>query len=115
MINDASLNGRLLAILLFIFVLTIHLPTYLNGPSPHPREFASKRSKCCRPPPFRGRYSSEGAMEAFICTACGTQYPPSDATPQHCPICEEERQYIPPRGQTWTTLGALAAGHFNSY
>ena len=54
-------------------------------------------------------------MEAFICTACGTQYPPSDAPPQHCPICEEERQYIPPRGQTWTTLGALAAGHFNSY
>ena len=54
-------------------------------------------------------------MPAFICTACGTQYPPSDAPPAQCTICEEERQYVPPRGQTWTTLPALAAGHFNVY
>lgn len=54
-------------------------------------------------------------MDAFICTACGTQYTPSNAPPQQCAICEEERQYVPPRGQTWTTPAALAAGHFNSY
>jgi hypothetical protein len=54
-------------------------------------------------------------MDAFICTACGTQYTPSSVAPRECPICEEERQYVPPRGQTWTTLAALAAGHFNSY
>jgi hypothetical protein len=54
-------------------------------------------------------------MDAFICTACGTQYPPSASTPRHCAICEEERQYVPPRGQTWTTLSALSVGHFNSY
>jgi hypothetical protein len=54
-------------------------------------------------------------MDAFICTACGTQYTPSSVPPQQCAICEEERQYVPPRGQTWTTLAALAAGHFNSY
>src|SRR6266700_221059 len=54
-------------------------------------------------------------MEAFICTACGTQYTPSNVAPRQCVICEEERQYVPPRGQTWTTLAALAAGHFNSY
>ena len=54
-------------------------------------------------------------MDAFICTACGTQYPPSAAPPPQCTICEEERQYVPPRGQTWTTPAALAAGHFNSY
>jgi glyoxylase-like metal-dependent hydrolase (beta-lactamase superfamily II) len=54
-------------------------------------------------------------MDAFICTACGTQYPPSAAAPRDCEICEEERQYVPPRGQTWTTLSALAGGHFNSY
>ncbi|HYS48399.1 MAG TPA: MBL fold metallo-hydrolase [Xanthobacteraceae bacterium] len=54
-------------------------------------------------------------MQAFICTACGTQYPPSEAAPPHCIICEEERQYVPPTGQTWTTLPALAARAFNSY
>jgi hypothetical protein len=54
-------------------------------------------------------------MDGFICTACGTQYAPSPAAPPHCVICEEERQYIPPSGQTWTTLATLAAGHFNSY
>jgi hypothetical protein len=54
-------------------------------------------------------------MPAFICTACGTQYPPSDAPPARCIICEEERQYVPPGGQTWTTLPALAASHFNAY
>jgi hypothetical protein len=54
-------------------------------------------------------------MPAFICTACGTQYAPTEAAPQSCVICEDERQYVPPRGQTWTTLPALAAGHFNGY
>ena len=54
-------------------------------------------------------------MDPFICMACGTQYTPSSVAPRQCAICEEERQYVPPRGQTWTTLGALAAGHFNSY
>jgi hypothetical protein len=54
-------------------------------------------------------------MDAFICTACGTQYPPSSIAPGQCTICEEERQYVPPRGQTWTTPAALADGHFNAY
>jgi hypothetical protein len=54
-------------------------------------------------------------MPAFICTACGTQYAPTDAAPAQCIICEEERQYVPPGGQTWTTLPALAARAFNSY
>jgi hypothetical protein len=54
-------------------------------------------------------------MPSFICTACGTQYPESDLAPTLCRICEEERQYVPPRGQSWTTLPALAASHMNSY
>ena len=54
-------------------------------------------------------------MDPFICTACGIQYPPSDKAPGRCAICEEERQYVPARGQTWTTLASLAAGHFNSF
>src|SRR5437660_257308 len=54
-------------------------------------------------------------MPAFICTACGTQYAPGEAPPAHCTICEDERQYVPPTGQSWTTLEALAARHFNSF
>jgi len=54
-------------------------------------------------------------MDGFICTACGTQYAPSSVAPRECVICEEERQYVPPGGQTWTTPAALAARHFNSY
>jgi hypothetical protein len=54
-------------------------------------------------------------MPAFICTACGMQYAPTDAAPAQCIVCEEERQYVPPGGQTWTTLPALAARAFNSY
>jgi len=54
-------------------------------------------------------------MPAFICTACGTQYPPSDKPPAECEICQEERQYTPPTGQSWTTLDSLAARHFNAF
>jgi hypothetical protein len=54
-------------------------------------------------------------MPAYICTACGTQFAPTDAPPAQCIVCEEERQYVPPGGQTWTTLPALAARAFNSY
>jgi hypothetical protein len=54
-------------------------------------------------------------MPLFICTACGMQYPESAQPPAHCVICEEERQYVPPRGQTWTTLAALAQSHMNSF
>jgi hypothetical protein len=54
-------------------------------------------------------------MPAFICTACGTQYPESGTPPAQCVICEEERQYVPPGGQSWTTLERLRIGHRNSF
>jgi hypothetical protein len=54
-------------------------------------------------------------MAFHICTACGTQYAESPQPPAHCVICEEERQYIPPRGQTWTTLDALQKDHTNTF
>ena len=52
-------------------------------------------------------------MPNYICITCGTQYPSSDAPPEHCPICEDERQYINPNGQQWTTLEAMRATHHN--
>jgi len=54
-------------------------------------------------------------MPAFICTTCGTQYAPSDKPPAACPICADERQYVPPSGQGWTTLDTLAKRHMNAF
>jgi hypothetical protein len=54
-------------------------------------------------------------MHHFICTACGTQFPENQNPPAECVICEEERQYVPPRGQTWTTLSALRGPHKNGF
>ena len=44
---------------------------------------------------------------AWICTTCATQYAPAVAPPAHCPVCEDDRQYVAWEGQRWTTLGAL--------
>jgi glyoxylase-like metal-dependent hydrolase (beta-lactamase superfamily II) len=54
-------------------------------------------------------------MPAFICTACGMQYAPSDAPPTACPICEDERQYVPPGGQEWVTLEELRNSSSNAW
>ncbi len=53
-------------------------------------------------------------MTYYICVTCGTQYVETNAPPAHCIICEEERQYINWKGQTWTTLAELRATHHNT-
>jgi hypothetical protein len=53
-------------------------------------------------------------MPLYICTACGTQYPESAQPPAQCIICEEERQYVPPGGQSWTTMDKLSLSRMNS-
>ena len=54
-------------------------------------------------------------MPAFICTACGMQYAQSEAPPAQCRVCEDERQFTPPGGQSWTTLEQLAVRHLNAF
>jgi hypothetical protein len=54
-------------------------------------------------------------MPAFICVTCGTQFAPTDTPPPACPICEDERQFVPAAGQRWTTLADLALGHANAW
>lgn len=54
-------------------------------------------------------------MEAFICTTCGSQFEPADRPPQSCPICLDERQYVGPTGQNWTTLKQLARSHMTTF
>ena len=43
------------------------------------------------------------------------QYAPSDAPPAACPVCEDERQYVPPGGQEWVTLGELRNSSSNAW
>lgn len=52
-------------------------------------------------------------MTHFICVTCGVQYADSAEPPKHCPICEDERQYVNPNGQAWTTLAELQREHRN--
>ena len=49
----------------------------------------------------------------FICTTCGTEYPDTDTPPANCPICEDDRQYVPPQGQQWTTLVVMQETYRN--
>ena len=50
-------------------------------------------------------------MTHYICVHCGVQYPDSPTPPTHCPICEDERQYVNYDGQQWTTLDQLRTTH----
>jgi hypothetical protein len=54
-------------------------------------------------------------MPAYICNTCGTQFAPAVKEPPACPICDDERQFVPPAGQSWTTHEALARRHCNSF
>ncbi|MBO9594912.1 MAG: MBL fold metallo-hydrolase [Niabella sp.] len=50
---------------------------------------------------------------SFICTTCGTAYTPAVQPPAGCPVCADERQYINPQGQSWTTLKQINRTHKN--
>jgi glyoxylase-like metal-dependent hydrolase (beta-lactamase superfamily II) len=54
-------------------------------------------------------------MNNYICITCGTQYPASAAAPEHCPICEDDRQYINAQGQQWITADELRASRSNTF
>jgi glyoxylase-like metal-dependent hydrolase (beta-lactamase superfamily II) len=48
---------------------------------------------------------------AYFCATCAAQFEPSAAPPERCPICEDERQYVPVSGQRWTTPDELRERH----
>ncbi|RXT07116.1 hypothetical protein [Ammoniphilus sp. CFH 90114] len=55
-------------------------------------------------------------MNHYICETCGVQYEGSIEEPEQCMICNEERQYVNPNGQSWTTLGEMVqAGYKNIF
>jgi glyoxylase-like metal-dependent hydrolase (beta-lactamase superfamily II) len=54
-------------------------------------------------------------MQNYICKTCGTQFKATENPPEHCPICEDERQYIGWNGQAWTTMDTLLQDHHNIF
>ncbi|CAM1500446.1 Fc.00g096080.m01.CDS01 [Cosmosporella sp. VM-42] len=47
-------------------------------------------------------------LKLLICETCGTQFPASDRTAiTTCRICDDPRQFVPPSGQSFTTLADL--------
>jgi hypothetical protein len=44
------------------------------------------------------------ARAHYICVTCGIQFKETSGPPKHCPICEDERQYVGWDGQQWTTI-----------
>jgi len=50
----------------------------------------------------------------YLCVTCGTQFSPADHPPEHCPICQDERQFVGLEGQQWTTLEKLQKSHRNT-
>lgn len=51
-------------------------------------------------------------MTAWICATCANQHADTPAPPEVCAVCADERQWVPPEGQRWTSLPELAAeGH----
>ena len=47
-------------------------------------------------------------LSTWVCPTCGANFPPADTPPPRCPLCEDERQWVPPDGQKWARLGGLA-------
>lgn len=57
---------------------------------------------------------ASGADHLLICTACGTQFDADDrGTLNSCRICDDPRQFVPPGGQSFTTLMEMT-GHYSN-
>src|SRR2546421_10401621 len=55
------------------------------------------------------------ALTHFVCVMCGTQFAATPQPPGHCPVCEDERQYVGHGGQQWTTQEAYRKTHKNVF
>jgi hypothetical protein len=53
--------------------------------------------------PTKAQTESAPKMTNYICTTCGTQYGGAIEAPEHCAVCDDERQYVGWEGQQWTT------------
>ncbi|MBD0863310.1 hydrolase [Gordonia sp. zg691] len=47
-------------------------------------------------------------MQPWICVFCGNEFPASASPPDRCPICDDDRQWVPVSGPSWTRLDGNA-------
>jgi len=45
------------------------------------------------------------------CCTCGTQYKAALSSPEFCPVCNDDRQYLTEDGQSWTNSAEILANH----
>ncbi|WP_315777685.1 MULTISPECIES: MBL fold metallo-hydrolase [unclassified Bradyrhizobium] len=50
-------------------------------------------------------------MPLWTCFQCGAQFPDTAAPPGHCVVCEDERQYVNWKGQSFLSRDDLAGRH----
>ncbi|KAJ8105230.1 hypothetical protein ONZ43_g7509 [Nemania bipapillata] len=67
--------------------------------------------------PSEPSYDQNRTSSWLVCKTCGTQFPTDDKTKiTTCFICDDPRQYVPPSGQSFVSLGTLrASGHRNVF
>jgi glyoxylase-like metal-dependent hydrolase (beta-lactamase superfamily II) len=54
-------------------------------------------------------------MTVWICKTCGAHHEAGEAPPEHCAICEDERQYVGANGQEWLRRDAIEVTHRNEW
>ena len=47
-------------------------------------------------------------MPQWICRTCAVEYPETAEPPLECPICLDERCYVPVSGQAWTSIAQMS-------
>jgi len=50
-------------------------------------------------------------MPLWTCFQCGAQFPDAPTPPTHCVVCEDERQYVNWKGQSFLSRSELAERH----
>lgn len=50
----------------------------------------------------------------ILCSTCGTQFNKTTMPAAICPVCADDRQYLPPKGQAWTQPEDLQNNFSNS-
>ncbi|KAF2088164.1 hypothetical protein K490DRAFT_64836 [Saccharata proteae CBS 121410] len=54
--------------------------------------------------------------ELLVCKTCGTQFDcPATSPLPGCNICDDPRQFVPPTGQVWTSLGEMRGKYENKW
>ncbi|KAI1363894.1 beta-lactamase-like protein [Xylaria arbuscula] len=63
----------------------------------------------------KSEYDPQATGSWLICKTCGTQFPTADRQKvTTCFICDDPRQYVPPSGQSFTTLNELRNGEYTN-